>query len=153
MEVINLPDPNLEQTVIEGLLPKLEPTTRIYNVELTNCPHIDANFKGITNLTGMKHFTHTTTAAFRWNSIVDLSPMTGMVNLLDLSLYHNQITNATDLASLTSLTNLNLNHNSISSLSFLPGMTNLHMLLLNNNQVFQKYQALLENAIKNESSV
>ena len=69
------------------------------------------------------------------NSIVDLSPLSGLTKLTYLSLRANSISDPSPLSGLTKLTYLNLEQNSISDISSLSGLTKLESLVLSGNSI------------------
>ena len=71
----------------------------------------------------------------RDNSVSDLSPLAGLIHLVQLELYNNNISDISSLAELTHLTYLFLGDNSVSDLSPLAGLIHLVRLELYNNNI------------------
>ena len=100
----------------------------------------------ITDLTGLEHATNLTNLDLgteyveghevNSNSVSDLSPLVGLINLTWLRLRNNSISDLSPLARLTNLTELNLGSNlMISDISALSGLTNLETLWLYGNSL------------------
>ena len=164
---VDIPDANL-RAAIEDALDKA-PGTPIAPAEMATLPRLDARNANITDLTGLAHATNLTElylgaewveAERNWktsnsvsnlsplsgltnlirldlrgNSISDLSPLTGLINLTWLELWDNHISDLSPLSGLTNLTELRLGENSVSNLSPLTGLTNLATLLLQRNPI------------------
>jgi internalin A len=73
------------------------------------------------------------------NQIINIEPLTGLVDLTDLNLFDNQISDAKPLSTLTNLTKLNINSNKINSTQFLINLTKLNSLDLRYNQIEGNY--------------
>jgi len=124
---------------------------------LTLTGTLEAQDKGITDLTGLEYATNLASLWIFDNQITDLSPLADLTKLIHLyparnqirdisplakltqltilGLEDNQITDISPLAGLTSLSNLGLGKNQISDISPLTGLTNLEKLHLNENQI------------------
>ena len=77
----------------------------------------------------------TTSLFLSYNSITDLTPLAGLVNLEVLDLISSNITDLTPLAGLINLEVLALNNNNVSDLTPLAGLTNLWGLSLHKNNI------------------
>ncbi len=154
-EVIYIPDPNLEAVLREALGKPIGEVTR---ADLESLTSLNADDKGIANLSGLEYATNLTHLYLDGNQISELSPLSGLTNLVLLSLQANQISDIselsglinlqliwimrnqiTDLSPLSGLTNnlvnLHFGENQISDLSPLSGLTNLEAIHFGQNQI------------------
>ena len=129
---VTFPDANLEAAIRVAIS---KPTGDIYASNLTGLTSLNANTKGIINLTGLEYCTNLTTLYLHHNQISDLSPLDGLTNLTDLGLWSNQISDLAPLSGLTNLATLQLNENRISDLAPLTDLINLSFLQLTLNQI------------------
>ena len=127
-------------------MPRLRPRseTRKNILALTQLSARNAN---ISNLTGLEHATNLITlnleaenieAQKRWinsNSVSDLSPLAGLINLTTLRLGENSISDLAPLAGLIGLRDLRLFNNSIADISPVSELTNLSILAVENNSI------------------
>jgi hypothetical protein len=123
--VVTFPDYHLD-SVIRVMAAK--PTGDIHRSDLMVHDFLDANWAGISSLSGIECWTSLRNAALGNNSITNLQPLAGLTKLNAIGLTGNGITDITPLAGLVNLTVLHLRSNSPSSLSSLSGMTNLQQL-------------------------
>ena len=93
------------------------------------------NSNDISDLTPLAGLTNLTHLHLHRNSIADLTPLAGLTNLTRLSLSENSIADLTPLARLTNLTHLHLHRNSIADLTPLARLTNLTRLSLGENSI------------------
>ncbi len=129
---VTFPDPNLE-TAIRRALNKLEGA--IYTSDLESLTELDAQRRGITDLTGLEYCTSLTYFSLQKNEISDISPLAGLTNLQSLDLGLNQISDISPLAGLTNLRELGLGGNPISNIASLTRLTKLQKLWLRKNQI------------------
>ena len=154
-QIVEIPDPNLEQAIREALkLPETEPLTQ---QNLLTLKTLRADKRGIKNLTGLEH-ARNLEGLLIWNNLIfevsplsnltklqhlnlggcqisDLSPLAGLTKLAALYLHGNQISDIKPLAGLTQLTHLWLNGNRIVDVSPLSNLTNLTELLITGNPI------------------
>jgi Leucine-rich repeat (LRR) protein len=130
--VVTFPDTNMEAAIRVAIS---KPVGDIHASELAILTTLDANGKGIINLTGLEYCINLTYLNLWDNQISNLAPLAGLTNLTYLNLQSNQISNLTPLVGLTNLTYLNLWSNQINNLAPLVGLTNLTYLGLDNNQI------------------
>ena len=140
-----IPDPNL-RAAIEAALGKASGDPILAD-EMANLSELHARGANISDLTGLEHATNLIRLSlgraiieaegfiFTFNSISDISALTGLTNLADLSLSENRITDISPLSGLTNLTSLYLRSNSIWDISALAGLTNLTSLNLGSSLV------------------
>ncbi len=113
-------DANLKAAV-ESALGISDPTP----TDMLSLTNLNANDRGIVDLTGIEHATNLTYLWLYYNQISDISALSGLTNLTILYLFSNQISNISALSGLTNLTDLGLSNNQISDISALSGLTNL----------------------------
>jgi len=125
--VVTFVDPNLAAAVSNSLNIKAGPITssNILSLNLLN-----AQFMGITNLSGLEGATNLKYLYLTGNSINNLTPLQGLGGLVDLALDRNSIVDISPLAGLTNLASINLGGNLIGDYSTLSGLTNLTSLSL-----------------------
>jgi len=127
---VYFPDANLTAAV-ERALGISDPTP----TDMLSLTNLNANDRGIVDLTGIEHATNLTYLWLYYNQISDISALSGLTNLTILYLFSNQISNISALSRLTNLTDLGLSNNQISDISALSGLTNLTSLRLDYNQI------------------
>ena len=139
----NIPDPNLRAAIETAL--KVAPNTPIAPAEIASMTRLEARNASISDLTGLEHATNLTYLDLGFvdaegrrinsNSISNLSPLVGLMQLTYLNLWGNSISDISPLAGLTKLTQLELSNNSISDISSVAGLTNLTYLDLDGNSI------------------
>ena len=130
---VHIPDPNL-RAVIEEILGKASGAV-IETKDMERLTRIDADERGISDLTGLEHATRLERIEFRRNSISDLSPLAGLVRLNNIKLRDNRITDVSPLADLTNVDWLGLEENSITDLSPLEDLIKLNGIGISGNPV------------------
>jgi len=131
-EEVTFADANLEAAVREALS---TPEGPIYTHDLAELTSLNADARGISDLSGLEHATGLTELRLHVNQISDISPLAGLTNLAHLTLFKNQISDISPLAGLTDLTYLGLHYNQISDIEPLAGLTSLTYLVLHTNQI------------------
>ena len=143
--VVDLPDPNL-RAAIETTFGKAEGDS-ITPLEMATLTRLDARNANISDLTGLEGATNLTElflgaewvdAEGDWinsNSVSNLSPLAGLINLARLELRGNDISDISPLAGLAKLTQLSIEDNSVSGILPLSGLTNLTELELFGNNI------------------
>ena len=162
-ETIQFKDANLYNAIKETLGNKVKSsseenlTITLLKSDIQGITKLDLYNKGITNISGIEHFTNLTELNLFCNSISDIkvlsslmkltnlnvgsnkvsdiSSLSGLTNLKILYLGTNQIKDISALSGLTNLTHLNSISNQISDISVLSGLTKLTMLSLAGNQI------------------
>ena len=131
--VIAVPDPNLKRAIRDTLsLPETEPLTQGQMLRLLE---LNAQGKGITDLTGLEYASELQTLRLCDNQIHDLRPLTGLVRLETLTLCANSLNDIYSLASLTQLRALDLSENMIKDIAPLANLTLLEELGLERNEI------------------
>ena len=128
-----IPDPNLRAAIAETL--GKTPSEPITETDLAGLTRIEADEKGIRNLTGLEHAIRLERIEFRHNAISDLSPLAGLVRLDNIKLRGNRITDVSPLAGLINVDWLGLEENEIKDLSPLAGLVKLNGIGIEGNPV------------------
>ena len=134
-QTVNIPDANLRAAIVEAL--GKAPNARITTDEmgrLTN--RLDANNRGIKDLTGLEAATNLDDLRLNDNLISDISPLAGLIRLRHIELENNAISDLSPLEGLIGLEELQVVHNLITDLSPLQGLINLRGIALHHNAVF-----------------
>ena len=133
-QVVDIPDPNLRQAILETLnLPDEIPITQQEMLRLTNLLASDSD---IADLTGLEHATNLKDLRVCKNQIHDLRPLSGLIQLEHLSLCANQISDISPLENLTNLRKLDLGGNGkISDITALRNLTKLVLIFLRDNSL------------------
>ena len=141
---VYIPDANLRAVIEEALGKAAGDVIAVEDMEtLTD---LDAENKGIRDLTGLEFATHMQRLVLGFefatnserielngNQISDISPLAGLINLERLELNGNQISDISPLAGLINLERLELRQNQISDISPLAGLINLLKLNIRRN--------------------
>ena len=128
----SIPDANLRAAIAEAL--GKEPNA-ITQADIARLTRIDADERGISDLTGLEHATRLERIEFRHNAISDLSPLAGLIRLNNIKLRGNRITDVSPLAELTNVDWLGLEQNAITDLSPLKGLVKLNGIGISGNPV------------------
>ena len=128
-----IPDPNLHAAIAE-ILGKAS-TDAITETDLARLTRINADERGITDLTGLEHATRLERIEFRHNSISDLSPLKDLTRLNNIKLRGNRITDVSPLANLTNVDWLGLEQNAITDLSPLRKLIKLNGIGIDANPI------------------
>ena len=129
---IPIPDSNLRAAIAEALN---KSPNEITETDLARLTRIDADERGITDLTGLEHATRLERIEFRNNSISDLSPLKDLTRLNNIKLRGNNITDVSPLANLTNVDWLGLEQNAITDLSPLRRLIKLNGIGIDGNPV------------------
>lgn len=120
------PEPKIDHITIKGN----QYNTSLFELDLSNMNLAN------TDIVPLRHMTNLEVLSLGGNQISDLTPLSNLVSLTELSLHDNvRISDLTPLSNLTKLTILNLYFNQISNLTPLSGLANLEQLVLNGNQI------------------
>ena len=128
-----IPDPNLRAAIAETL--GKAPSEPITETDLARLTRIEADEKGIRNLTGLEHALRLERIEFRHNAISDLSPLAGLVRLDNIKLRGNRITDVSPLSDLINVDWLGLEENEIKDLSPLSGLVKLNGIGIEGNPI------------------
>lgn len=130
-QIVNIPDTNLRAAINEAL-DKPE-NARITHEEMLTLTELEADNRGIIDLTGLETATNLQGLALRDNLISDLTPIESLTRLTQLALSSNVISDLTPVASLSSLREIGISDNLISDLSPLAGLTRLEEIGMSDN--------------------
>jgi internalin A len=122
---ITFPDSNLEAAIRETLD---KPTEDILNTDIENITELALNFKGLTSLEGIQHFTSLQTLYLAGNGITDLTPLQSLRNLQYLDISNNAITDLGPLTKLSNLQGLDFSYNQLTDIQALANLTDLRYL-------------------------
>ena len=128
-----IPDPNLRAAIAETL--GKAPSEPITETDLARLTRIEADEKGIRNLTGLEHAIRLERIEFRHNAISDLSPLAGLVRLNNIKLRGNRIADVSPLADLKNVDWLGLEENEIRDLSPLKELVKLNGIGIEGNPI------------------
>ena len=134
-QTVNIPDPNLREAIAEAL--GKASNARITADEMaTLTNHLDANNRGIKDLTGLEAATGLDDLGLNDNLISDISPLAGLIRLRHIELENNAISDLSPLEGLINLEHLRFAHNLITDLSPLQGLINLRGIALHHNAIY-----------------
>ena len=98
---VHIPDPNLRAGIADALsVPHGSPITQ---EDMNRLTHLDANGRGIMELSGLETATQLVSLSLGANAILDLSPLTHLTNMRSLVLRDNQINDISPLSRLIQL--------------------------------------------------
>ena len=126
-------DVNL-RAAVEEVLGKA-PGASIATEDMARLTRLEADERGIRDLTGLEYATNLERIEFRRNAISDLSPLAGLTHLNNIKLRGNRITDVSPLAGLTNVDWLGLEQNTITDLSPLKGLIKLNGIGISGNPV------------------
>ena len=137
---VSIPDDNLAATIRETL--GLPPGAAITADVMLVLTELRAGGKGITDLTGLEHAVNLTRLHLGWvwvrnephsnPAISDVSPLSALTQLTELTLNGTAISDVSPLAGLTQLTRLDLDGTAVSDISPLANLAQLELLNLKN---------------------
>jgi Leucine-rich repeat (LRR) protein len=144
VEYVDIPDANLLKCVDTTL--GLSSGTRITTTQaasITNLAcHNQGHNQGVVNLQGLQQFRNLNSLSIQnefqgpdVKKVTDITPLKGLINLTNLSLYGNKVSDLDSLKGLTNLTQLDLSGNQVSDLDSLKDLTNLTNLVLTDNRI------------------
>ena len=130
---VHIPDPNLRAAVAEEL--GKSPNAPITVEEIQGLRRLEAENKGIRDLTGLHVATNLSELHLRDNQISDLSPIAGLMELRRLRLDSNLVSNLFPVKGLKNLIELGIVQGQVSDLSPVAGLINLQHLNFSENNV------------------
>ncbi len=130
---VYIPDANL-RAAIEETLGKA-PGASIATEDMARLTRLEADERGIRDLTGLEYAINLERIEFRRNEISDLSPLAGLIRLDNIKLRGNRITDISPLADLTNVDWLGLEENAITDLSPLKGLIKLNGIGISGNPI------------------
>ena len=131
---VRIPDPNLRAAIAEAL--GKSPNAPITAEEMEGLERLEARNRNIQDLTGLQLATNLSRlnlgdSGQSGNQISDLSPLAGLINLRNLSLWGNPLSDLSPLRGLKNLTRLVFSRTQVSDLSPIAGLINLRVLDFN----------------------
>ena len=138
-EIVSIPDPNLAEAVRQVIGNSITTHT------ILNLANFHGSNRGITDITGLEH-AHSLIYLnldgefikgehANSNKILDISPLSGLIQLIGLSIRNTSISDISPLAELKRLSNLNLVSTDVSDISALSGLTQLKLLGLSDTSI------------------
>ena len=123
--VVHIPDPNLRAAIAETL--GKSPNAPITAEEMERLGSLEAEHRGVRDLTGLQFATNLRLLNLRYNNQVsDLSPIAGLINLRALWLHdNNPLSDISPVRGLINLTSLEFDQSMVSDISPVRGLTNL----------------------------
>ncbi len=113
-QVVEIPDPNLRAAIADALdIPRGAPITQD---DMNLLTYLDANRRGIMELSGLDTATQLVSLSLGQNAIADLSPLAHLTNMRSLDLRFNQINDISPLSRLIKLEILIVPDNRINDL-------------------------------------
>ena len=132
-QIVNIPDANLRAAINE-MRGKPE-NARITHEEMQTLTELEADNRGITDLTGLETATNLRGLALRDNLISDLTPLANLTRLQQLALGGNVISDLSPLAENQGLTWIDLSNNFITDPTPLTNLDNLNWIGLTHNTI------------------
>lgn len=123
--VVSFPDANLEATIRDNIH---KPSGQILQSDLTGLVFLDANSRGIVNLTGIEQCVKLQVAFMSGNAISDLAPLASLPELFALQVNGNAITDISSIAGMDQITVLFVDVNPLASIAPITQMQGLHIL-------------------------
>ena len=123
--VVEIPDPNLEKAIRDQLnweRPTLPPDAPITQQEMLKLQWLDGRYKNITDLTGLEYATNLTHLYLAGNAIVNVEPLSGLINLWLLNLSFNRVQDISPLANLVNMEKLFINENLVTDITPVQGL-------------------------------
>ena len=128
-EDVHIPDPNLAAAIRSQIGQSITTHT------ILNLTKLDANEKGIKDLTGLEHAYNLKDLLLGGNTISDVSPLAELTQLTSLRLDGNTIPDVSLLAQFTQLQHLYLSRNQIQDITPLAQLTELRSLFISHNPI------------------
>ncbi len=123
-------DANLE-VAVEDQLGVADPTP----LDMLALKDLNANNRGISDLTGLEFALNIEELYVGNNSISDISPLSGLSELRLLELPYNDVNDVSPLADLTKLKNLKMRNNKISDILMLDKLVNIRLFWISANKI------------------
>ncbi|MBK7091992.1 MAG: hypothetical protein IPH59_09785 [bacterium] len=122
---VSFPDDGLEEAIRDNIHKHIGP---ILQSDLTALVFLDANSRGIEDLTGIEQCTKLQVAFLSGNEISDLSPLSNLPELFALQVNGNDVADISPIAGMDQMTVLFLDVNPLSSIAPISEMTGFHIL-------------------------
>ena len=122
---VNIPDPNLRAAIADALGKENSAFVSLTADEMATLTVIDAQGKGIKDLTGLEYAINLENLHAPDNQIADLSPLSELTNLRGLEIYNNPIESLAPITGLSNLEVITLVGDHVSDISPLAGLVKL----------------------------
>ena len=132
-QTVNIPDTNLREAINEALGKALD--ARITVDEMGTLTRLEANNRGISDLTGLETAINLDDLRLNHNLLSDISPLAELLRLHHIELEDNTISDISPLKGLINLGGLHISHNLISDISPVAGLVNLRWVNFGHNIV------------------
>lgn len=129
------PDENLEKVIKEILKKKQIDKAEIEEADLKTIFFLEAEKKGIKDLTGLEKCTNLASVKLPGNEIASIQPLADLKNIQTLTLSANKISDLTPLAGLVKLQLIDVADNQIEKLDALAGLENLRTFWAAKNKI------------------
>ena len=133
------PDKNLEAAVRKFVFEKRDNDKPLVEADLANLSTIQANGKGIKDLSGLEKCQSLASLDLAENLVTDLTPLKGLSRLQYLNVADNRIADIRPLGEIKALQYIELSHNQVRNVRPLSSLTNLASLYLGHNQITDIY--------------
>ena len=130
---VHFPDSNLRAAVAEALGKSINAPISVE--EMKGLRRLDADHRGIRDLTGIQFATNLRFLSIKYNQISDLSPIRDLMELNDLRADENPLSDISAVRGLTNLTQLEFDYSQVSDISAVRNLTNLTHLQFDHTQV------------------
>jgi len=127
-EQIFFPDPNLDQVVREYIGKNADEP--IYSHEVLWIEDFHAEWRNISNISGIEHLANLRFLYINENNITDISPLASLTKLEYLNIETNNISDISSLSAINSLTGLSMGNNPIVDFSQIVSLSNLQSLAI-----------------------
>ena len=124
---VHIPDSNLRIMIAEALGKSINAPITVE--EMKGLVSLNAENRGIKDLTGIQFATNLNRLELAENQISDLSPLASLIELRELNLSSNPVSDLTPLKGLKNLTWLEFNQTQVSDISPVRGLINLTALM------------------------
>ena len=132
-QVVDIPDPNLRAAIREFL--NLPADTPITQAEMLRLTKLEADKRGVSDLTGLEFATELRSLEIHDNDVIDLTPIAGLRKLEYLSMWGFYLSDLSPLANLVALRELHAPGCQIADISPLANLKQLTILNLRNNRI------------------
>ena len=132
-QTVNIPDTNLREAINEVLDKATD--ARITVDEMETLIRLEANNRGISDLTGLETATNLEVLRLNHNLISDISPLAELIRLHHIELHDNTISDISPFKGLINLDGLHISRNLISDISPVEGLVNLRWVNFGHNVV------------------
>ena len=122
---VSFPDANLEATIRDNIH---KPTGQLLQSDLSGLVFLDANSRGIVDLTGIGQCVKLKVAFMSGNAISDLAPLSALPELFALQVNGNAITDISSIAGMEQMMILFVDVNPLASIAPITQMQGLHIL-------------------------